>query len=205
MQLQQGDKSGCTACSFVSWATRRKWRRFAPLHVIIAGLRNGVVRDGDVHSGQPNLGRDTTMPRGRPQAARWRTDPVKRFRGCFRPGRTTPKSKGNVWLLTFALEQRSRSFVNNSEQFAADLVDGFAERSVEHLRYTFSVVSTLAWPISCATTLPGTPRSCDHDEYVRRNVNQVARGSPSRLHAGKIERRSTLFGASALRPLARWS
>jgi len=33
--------------------------------------------------------------------------------------------------------------------------------------YTFSVVSTLACPFNYATTLPGTPLSCDHDDYVR--------------------------------------
>ena len=60
--------------------------------------------------------------------------------------------------------------------------------------YTFSVVSTLACPISCAVTFPGTPFSCDHDEYVRRNVNHVAFGSPNRSHAEKIAHRSTLVG-----------
>src|SRR5580765_3278561 len=62
----------------------------------------------------------------------------------------------------------------------------------------FKVVSMLACPISCAITLPGTPLSCDHDEYVRRNVSQVVLGSPSVLHAGKMDRRNTLLGESGV-------
>lgn len=52
--------------------------------------------------------------------------------------------------------------------------------------YTFNVVSTLAWPISCATTFPGTPRWCDHEEYVRRNVSHVAGGPPGYQLKGGI-------------------
>src|SRR5438045_905613 len=62
----------------------------------------------------------------------------------------------------------------------------------------FNVVSTAAWPISCAITLPGTPLSCDQDEYVRRNVSQVARGSCKVLHAGNTTRRNTLLGDSGV-------
>ena len=64
-----------------------------------------------------------------------------------------------------ALERRSRSFVNNSEQFVADLVDGFAERSIEHLRVhvqrrvdvgvTHQLRHDFAWQSLC---------SCDHEE-----------------------------------------
>jgi hypothetical protein len=32
--------------------------------------------------------------------------------------------------------------------------------------YTFNVVSTLACSINCATTLPGTPMSCDHVDVL---------------------------------------
>lgn len=43
-------------------------------------------------------------------------------------------------------------------------------------------------------TLPGTPLSCDHDEYVRRNVSHVARDRFNASQAGKIARLRTLFG-----------
>jgi hypothetical protein len=48
--------------------------------------------------------------------------------------------------------------------------------------------------MSCATTLPGTPLSCAHDEYVRRNVSQLACGTPAALQAGSTIRRNTLLG-----------
>jgi len=59
--------------------------------------------------------------------------------------------------LTFALERRSRSIVNNSEQFGSDRVGGSPKGTVDDLRAYVGVVSTLAWPISCAMTFPGTP------------------------------------------------
>lgn len=43
-------------------------------------------------------------------------------------------------------------------------------------------------------TFPGTPLSCDHDEYVRLKVSHVAFGKFNAVHAGKIERLKTLFG-----------
>jgi hypothetical protein len=48
--------------------------------------------------------------------------------------------------------------------------------------------------MSCATTLPGTPLSCDHDEYVRRNVSQWFSAAQGARTPGKIARRRTLFG-----------
>src|SRR5579884_1744389 len=45
-------------------------------------------------------------------------------------------------------------------------------------------------------TLSGTPLSCAHDEYVRRNVNQVTFGNPRSAQTGNTERRSTLLGES---------
>jgi hypothetical protein len=55
--------------------------------------------------------------------------------------------------LTFDVERSSRSFVNNSEQSAADLVDGFAERSVEHLLWAEMLVSALSSQSSLSTSL----------------------------------------------------
>jgi hypothetical protein len=50
----------------------------------------------------------------------------------------------------------------------------------------------------CATTLAGTPLSCAHEEYVRLNVNHVARGRSAASHAGQIHRLNTLLGAIGL-------
>jgi hypothetical protein len=50
----------------------------------------------------------------------------------------------------------------------------------------------------CATTLAGTPLSCAHEEYVRLNVNHVARERSAALHAGQIHRRKTLLGEIGL-------
>src|SRR5262249_45442865 len=49
-----------------------------------------------------------------------------------------------------------------------------------------------------ATTFGGTPFSCAHDEYVRRNVSHVARRSPAAWQAGQTQVRSTLFGEMGL-------
>ena len=62
----------------------------------------------------------------------------------------------------------------------------------------FIVVSTLACPMICATTLAGTPLSCAHDEYVRLNVNHVTRGRSAASHAGQTHRVKTLFGEIGL-------
>jgi hypothetical protein len=49
-----------------------------------------------------------------------------------------------------------------------------------------------------ATTLAGTPLSCAHDEYVRRNVNHVTRGKSAASHAGQTHCLKTLFGGIGL-------
>ena len=47
-----------------------------------------------------------------------------------------------------------------------------------------------------ATTLAGTPLSCAHEEYVRRNVNHVPFSAAT--HAGRSDEVSTLFGEIGL-------
>src|SRR3972149_2739957 len=58
----------------------------------------------------------------------------------------------------------------------------------------FSVVRTLEWPISSATIFSGTPLSCAQEQYVRRNVSQVVRGSLNSSQAENTHRRKMLFG-----------
>src|SRR5262249_51604046 len=48
--------------------------------------------------------------------------------------------------------------------------------------------------MSAATTFGGTPLSWAHDEYVRRNVSQVARPKLAASPAGHTHVRRTLFG-----------
>src|SRR5438093_825802 len=52
--------------------------------------------------------------------------------------------------------------------------------------------------MSSATIFPGTPLSCAQDEYVRRKVSHVARRCFNASHAGKTQRRRTLFGEIGL-------
>ena len=62
----------------------------------------------------------------------------------------------------------------------------------------FSVVSTLVVTHGLRDDLAGDALSCAHGQYVRRNVNQFARGISSAAQAGNTHRRSTLFGAMGL-------
>jgi hypothetical protein len=91
--------------------------------------------------------------------------------------------------------------VNNCEQFTPDTIRGRTRRAVQNLRVDVQRridvgvspaspkgVSAKAGPMSCASTLPGTPFSCDHDEYVRRNVSQVARGLGLHAAAAAVHR-----------------
>ena len=79
------------------------------------------------------------------------------------------------------------SLLPGSEQSVSDLVDRRAERVVHDLGVYVERHVRVRVPHQLRDYLAGTPLSCDHDAQVRRNVSQVAFGSPSR---SKLERSS---------------
>jgi hypothetical protein len=88
--------------------------------------------------------------------------------------------------------------VNNGEQFASDFVDGRSQRPIKHLRVHVQRRIHVGVTQQLCDHFAWHPFSCDQDEYVRRNVSQVACGSPIASHAGKIARLSTLLGEIVL-------